>query len=73
MPPYQAVGAHPASTRHPEGHLGLPVIEVDLVFGPHRAPLTPERGCDAHLIGAGDGIWCGEGGMAVSRRQLFPL
>lgn len=56
-PAYQAVGSHPASAGHPEGHLGLPVLEVDLVLGPHRAPLTPEGGRDPHLVSAGDGIW----------------
>lgn len=33
------------------------MLEVDLVLGPHGAPLTPEGGCDPHLIRAGDGIW----------------
>lgn len=54
---YQTVCSHPTSARHPEGHLHLPVLEIDLVLGPHGAPLTPERGRDPHLIGAGDGIW----------------
>lgn len=57
-PAYQTVGSHPTSARHPEGHLGLPVLEVDLVLGPHGAPLTAQGGRDPHLISAGDGIWC---------------
>lgn len=56
-PPYQTVRSHPASAGHPEGHLGLPVLKVDLVLGPHGPPLTPEGGRDSHLISAGDGIW----------------
>lgn len=56
-PAYQTVRSHPTSARHPEGHLGLPVLEVDLVLGPHGAPLAPEGGRDPHLISAGDGIW----------------
>lgn len=34
-PFYQTVRSHPTSARHPEGHLGLPVLKVDLVLGPH--------------------------------------
>lgn len=33
------------------------MLEVDLVLGPHGAPLAPEGGRDPHLISAGDGIW----------------
>lgn len=65
-PAYQTVRSHPASARHPEGHLGLPVLEVNLVLGPHGAPLTPEGGRDPHLIGAGDGIWREEEGQTLA-------
>lgn len=34
-PSYQTVRSCPTSARHPEGHLGLPVLEGDLVLGPH--------------------------------------
>lgn len=59
-PPYQTVRSHPASARHPEGHLGLPVLEVDSVFCPYGAPLTPKGWCDAHLVCTGNSIWDGE-------------
>ena len=57
---YQTVCSHPASSGHSEGHLGLPVLKVDSVFGPYGAPLTLEWRRDAHLICTGNSTWNGE-------------
>lgn len=60
MSPYQTVRSHPASSRNPEGHLGLPVLKVDSVFCPYGAPLTSKGWRDAHLVCTGNSIWDGE-------------
>lgn len=54
---HQTVGSHSSSSRHSEGHFGLPVLKDDSVFCPYGAPLTPEGRGDTHLVGTGNSTW----------------